>query len=207
MPVTGSTICLYFRCADIAFGVAELTKRGVVFGSASDRAQGRSRSLDGALRRSRRSYAGAYAGSAERLCSARLTDSVEGERMDQDTSLFVQAFWVKCREVIRPEVDSAISDVRRAGHDGHVSTQEYTTAADGLPAHAGPSLTLALRPANARDGDAHPSLEFHGDVAGQAVDILTSDGRKTSYDIAVLDAVQVRAELDDWLGRLVVSAA
>ena len=111
--------------------------------------------------------------------------------MDQDTSLFVQAFWVKCREVIRPEIDSAISDVRGAGHDGHVSTQEYSAAADGLPAHAGPSLTFA---------------EFHGDVEGQAVDILTSDGRKTSYDIATLGPAQVRAELDDWLARLLVSA-
>src|SRR5262249_25023487 len=103
--------------------------------------------------------------------------------------------------------------VRSAGHDGHVSTQEYTTAADGLPAHAGPSLTLALRPANARDGDAHPSLEFHGDVARQAIDILSSDSRKTSYDIAVLGPAaargpaEVRAELDDWLAGLVLSAA
>ena len=127
--------------------------------------------------------------------------------MDQNTSLFVQAFWVKCREVIRPEIDTVISGVRSAGHDGHVSTQEYTTVADGLPAHAGPSLTLALRPANARDGDAHPSLEFHGDVARQAVDILSSDGRKTSYDISVLGPAQARAELDDWLARLVLSAA
>ena len=126
--------------------------------------------------------------------------------MDQDTSLFVQAFWVKCREVIRPEIDAAISDVRGAGHDGHVSTQEFTTAADGLPAHAGPSLTFAFRPAGARAGDAHPSLEFHGDVARQAVDILTSDGRKTSYDIAILGPTQVRAELDDWLARHTIAA-
>jgi hypothetical protein len=126
--------------------------------------------------------------------------------MDQDTSLFVQAFWVKCREVFRPEIDTAIGDVRGAGHDGQVSTQEYTAVADGLPGHAGPSLTLALRPAGSRDGDAHPMLEFHGDVARQAVDILASDGRKTSYDIADLGPIQVRAELDDWLARLVISA-
>jgi len=97
--------------------------------------------------------------------------------------------------------------VRGAGHDGRVSTQEYTAAADGLPAHAGPSLTIALRPAGTGDGDAHPSLEFHGDVARQAVDILASDGRKTSYDIAALGPTQVKAELDDWLARLAVSAA
>ena len=127
--------------------------------------------------------------------------------MDRDTDLFIQAFWVKCREVIRPEIDTAISDVRGAGHDGHVSTQEYTAAADGLPAHAGPSLTLALRPAGAGDRDAHPSLEFHGDVTRQAIDVLTSDGRKTSYEIAALGPTEVKAELDDWLARLVVSAA
>jgi hypothetical protein len=127
--------------------------------------------------------------------------------MDQDTNLFVQAFWVKCREVIRPEIDSAISDVRGAGHDGQVSTQEYSAAADSLPAPAGPSLTFALRPAGARAGDTHPSLEFHGDVGRQAVDILTSDGFKTSYDIAVLGPAQVRAELEDWLARLAVFAA
>jgi hypothetical protein len=126
--------------------------------------------------------------------------------MDRDIDLFVQAFWVKCREVIRPEIDSAISDVRGAGHDGQVSTQEYTAAADGLPAHAGPSLTFALRPAGTRDGDVHPSLEFHGDVARQTVDILASDGYKTSYDIAVLGPNQVRAELEDWLARLAVFA-
>jgi hypothetical protein len=126
--------------------------------------------------------------------------------MDRDIDLFVQAFWVKCREVIRPEIDSAISDVRGAGHDGKVSTQEYTAAADGLPAHAGPSLTFALRPGGTRDGDAHPSLEFHGDVARQGIDILTSDGYKTSYDIAVLGPAQVRAELEDWMARLAVFA-
>jgi hypothetical protein len=124
--------------------------------------------------------------------------------MDRDVDLFVQAFWVKCREVIRPEIDLAIGDVRGAGHDGLVSTQEYSAAADGLPAHAGPSLTFALRPAGAGDGDVHPSLEFHGDVARQAVDVLSSDGHKASYDIAVLGPAQVRAELEDWLARLAV---
>ena len=26
--------------------------------------------------------------------------------MDRDTDLFVQAFWVKCRDVIRPELET-----------------------------------------------------------------------------------------------------
>ena len=54
--------------------------------------------------------------------------------MDHNTDLFVQAFWVKCREVIRPEIDAAIGDIRRAGHDANVSTQEYSQVADRLPA-------------------------------------------------------------------------
>ena len=28
--------------------------------------------------------------------------------MDRDTDLFVQAFWVKCRDVIRPELDRVV---------------------------------------------------------------------------------------------------
>jgi hypothetical protein len=123
-------------------------------------------------------------------------------RMNQDTSLFVQAFWVKCREVIRPEIDTAIGGMRRAGHDANVSTQEFSAVADGLPAHAGPSLTLAVRRAGAPDDATHPSLEFHGDVARQAIDILASDGRTQSYEIAALGQAEVKAELDGWLARL-----
>jgi hypothetical protein len=40
-------------------------------------------------------------------CSTLIND-VEEERMDRDIDLLVQAFWAKCREVIRPEIDSAI---------------------------------------------------------------------------------------------------
>jgi hypothetical protein len=122
--------------------------------------------------------------------------------MDRDTDLFVQAFWVKCREVIRPEIDQAIGELRSAGHDAHVATQEFSTVADGLPTDGGPSLTVAIRPAGAPDDAAHPSLEFHGDVARQAVDVLTSLGRKQSYEIADLGPAEVKAELDDWLARL-----
>jgi hypothetical protein len=127
---------------------------------------------------------------------------VEGARMDQDTNLFVQAFWVKCREVIRPEIDTAIGDMRSAGHDGNVSTQEFSAVPDGLPGHAGPSLTLAIRRAGSPESAVHPSLEFHGDAARQAIDILASDGRKQSYEIADLGPAEVKAELDGWLARL-----
>ena len=33
--------------------------------------------------------------------------------MNRDTDLFVQAFWVKCRETIRPELDFTVDDIDR----------------------------------------------------------------------------------------------
>ena len=122
--------------------------------------------------------------------------------MTPDTSLFVQAFWVKVREVIRPEIDAAIDALRGAGHDGNVSTQEYSEVPDELPGHVGPSITLALRPANAAEDAAHPVLEFHGDVAGEMVEVLTSDGRTERFEIAALGSTEVKLMIDDWLARL-----
>ena len=40
--------------------------------------------------------------------------------MDTEVDLFVQAFWVKCRETIRPEFDAAIETLRAAGHSPSV---------------------------------------------------------------------------------------
>jgi hypothetical protein len=125
--------------------------------------------------------------------------------MDQDTDLFVQAFWVKCREVIRPEIDAAIGDIRRAGHDANVSTQEYSEVADRLPAHAGPSLTLAVKPTGAPEGMVHPAIEFHGDVGREAIDIVTSDGRRQSCEIAALGSAEVKAAIDEWLAEVAAS--
>ena len=62
--------CIYFRCADIALAVAELEKRGVAFTSAPDRQDGRSRSVDGVLHRSRRPHLGAHAGGSEGIRAA-----------------------------------------------------------------------------------------------------------------------------------------
>jgi len=125
--------------------------------------------------------------------------------MDRDTDLFIQAFWVKCREVVRPEIDTAIGELRGAGHDAHVSTQEFSAVPDGLPTDGGPSLTLSIRPAGSPDDAVHPALEFRGDVARGAIDVATSQGRTQSYEIADLGPAEVRAELDDWLARLVAA--
>ena len=127
--------------------------------------------------------------------------------MTRDTDFFVQAFWVKVREVIRPEIDAAIDGLRGAGHDGNVSTQEYSEVPDELPGHAGPSITLALRPANAAVDAVHPALEFHGDVAHETVEVLTSDGGTQSFEIAALGNTEVKVMIDDWLARLAPRSA
>ena len=126
--------------------------------------------------------------------------------MDRDTDLFVQAFWVKCHEVIRPEIDSAIGDLRSAGHDAGVSSQEYSSVADRLPADVGPSLTLALRPKGAPDGVVHPAIQFHGDTARRTVEVRTSAGKSRSYDLAALGTPEVKIEIDDWLARLIAAS-
>ncbi len=126
--------------------------------------------------------------------------------MDQDTDLFVQAFWVKCREVIRPEIDATIADLRRAGHTANVSTQEFSDIADRLPAPAGPSVTLAVRPADTTDETIHPTIEFHGDVRRQAIDVLTDGAHTQSYELAALGTAEVKAEIDGWLARRAAAA-
>ncbi len=126
--------------------------------------------------------------------------------MDQDTDLFVQAFWVKCREVIRPEIDARIGGLRRAGYDANVSTQEFSQAADRLPAPAGPSVRLTIRPADAAADAIHPAIEFHCDVQRQTIDVLTDGARTQSYELAALGTAEVKAEIDDWLARRAASA-
>jgi|KBSMisStaDraftv2_1062788.scaffolds.fasta_scaffold3133375_1 hypothetical protein len=122
--------------------------------------------------------------------------------MDLDTDMFVQAFWTKCREVIRPEVDTAIEELAKAGHEARVSTQEYTAVPDGLPADTGPSLTVALRPHGSGDDDPHPHLHFHADVKRSIVEVTASSGEPHRYDLDALHAAEVRNEIDEWLGKL-----
>jgi hypothetical protein len=126
--------------------------------------------------------------------------------VDQDTELFVQAFWVKCRETIRPEIDAAIDDLRRAGHDASVATQELARVPDTLPAPTGPSVTLTIQPLGWPEDAIHPAIEFHADVARQAVDVRAGHGHTQSYELAALGTTEVKTEIDEWLARLAVSA-
>lgn len=123
--------------------------------------------------------------------------------MDRDTDLFVQAFWVKCRDVVRPELDRAIDDLKAAGHDAHVSTQEYSPVADPLP-DIGPVLTLTVH--RSGTGDAR-TLQFHGDVAKRSLEVIGSGAKANRYDLAALDDAAAKREIGAWVATLLASRA
>ncbi len=115
--------------------------------------------------------------------------------MDRDTDLFVQAFWVKCRDVIRPELDRTIEELKSAGHDAHVSTQEYSPVADRLP-DIGPVLTLTVHPRGAPEGR---TLQFHGDVAKRDLEVIGAAGKAHRHELAAVDEPLTKREIADWL--------
>jgi len=118
--------------------------------------------------------------------------------MDRDTELFVQAFWVRCRETIRPELDFTVDDLKSDGHDAHVATQEFSKVPDMLP-DAGPSLTLTVHPNGSPEGHA---LQFRGDVACSDVVVTGSTGTSRRHELADLELPVVKAEISAWLTEL-----
>lgn len=126
--------------------------------------------------------------------------------MNENADLFVQAFWVKCREVIRPEIDARIGNLRRAGYSANVSTQEFSETADRLPAPVGPSLKLSIGAVDETADVAHRAIEFQGDVLREAVDVLTDGARSHSYELAALGTIEVKAEIDRWLAGSAAAA-
>ena len=85
--------------------------------------------------------------------------------MDAETDLFVQAFWVKCRDVVRPELDQAVDALRSAGHEANISTQEFSPDKKDLP-EGSPELVLTIHPA----GSAARELRYRGDVPARELD-------------------------------------
>jgi hypothetical protein len=118
--------------------------------------------------------------------------------MNRDTDLFVQAFWVKCRETIRPELDFTVDDLKSEGHDAHVATQEYSDVPDRLP-EAGPSVILTVHPKGAAEGHA---LRFRGDVTRSDVVVTGSTGTSRRHELAELELPAVKAEISAWLTEL-----
>lgn len=118
--------------------------------------------------------------------------------MDRDTDLFVQAFWVRCRETIRPELDLTVDDLRGQGHEAHVATQEYSDVPDQLP-DAGPALILTVHPKGRPEGH---TLRFRGEVALNTVAVIGSPGTTHHHDLDDLELPVVKAEIAAWLADL-----
>ncbi|TAJ81522.1 hypothetical protein [Reyranella sp.] len=111
--------------------------------------------------------------------------------MDTETDLFVQAFWVKCRDIIRPEFDEAVDALRGAGHEANVATLEFSPdEADN--ADAAPAMVLTVRP---KGSDAAPALHVRGDVVAKDVVIVSALETPRRYDLAQVDLAVVKREL------------
>ena len=119
--------------------------------------------------------------------------------MSRDIEIFVQAFWVKCRDVIRPELDRVIHELEAKGHVAHVSTQEYAGVADGL-AGDNPTLTLTLHPNKAPTGR---TLKFRGDVARRGVDVIGPAGTLRHYgDLSQVDDAAAHRDVAEGVAAL-----
>jgi hypothetical protein len=123
--------------------------------------------------------------------------------MDVDTDLFVQGFWAKCTETIRPELDLLVSQLQDHGHEVNVSSQDYS-AGEKSPSDANPLLTLSVRLKGARRGPEKttPQLQFRGDVNRKVVEVASSMGPAQSFELADLDLPKVKNIISDWLTQL-----
>ena len=122
---------------------------------------------------------------------------------DSERDLFVQAFWVKCREVIRPQIDEAVTRLEAGGRKVGVSSQEFEEG-------AAPSLTLTVDAPEvdaSRDTEAPDSaIHFIGDTVRQTVVVRSSghdenkpSGTLASFDLSQVDARAVKAIIDAWI--------
>ena len=118
--------------------------------------------------------------------------------MDRDTEIFVQGFWVRCRETIRPELDHTVENLKAHGHDANVATQEYSAVPDGLP-EPGPSLILTVHTNHSPQA---ATLQFRGDVAKGDVIVEASKGNTHRHPLDTLDLPVVKAEISTFLTSL-----
>ena len=125
-----------------------------------------------------------------------------------DRDLFVQAFWAKCREVVRPELDRAVERLRERGLEAEISSQEFDATSSAHPnakgaKDPGPSLTLTAANGPA---DGHPRLAFYGDVLLQR--LLVFAGRRktaTAYTLDQLTEPEARDIIRAWEAKVASS--
>lgn len=122
---------------------------------------------------------------------------------DSERDLFIQAFWVKCRVVIRPQIDEAVTRLEAGGRKVGVSSQEFEEG-------AAPSLTLTVDAPEidaSRDTEAPDSaIHFIGDTVRQTVVVRSTghdenkpNGTLATLDLDQVDAHTVKALVDAWI--------
>ncbi|WP_295134016.1 hypothetical protein [uncultured Reyranella sp.] len=111
--------------------------------------------------------------------------------MDTETDLFVQAFWVKCRDIIRPELDEAVNALRHAGHDANISTLEFSPDEKTAP-ESGPTLTLTIHTSGTGDTRV---LRYRGDVATREIEVMASGCKTSRYDLSAVTQAGVKHDI------------
>jgi hypothetical protein len=119
--------------------------------------------------------------------------------MDAETDLFVQAFWVKCRETIRPALDDVQDRLRDAGHDANISTLEFSPGQENAP-DAAPALLLTVH----RTGEPGAwVLRYRGDVPTREVEISLPGERPMRVDMSTIDDAMVKRHVAGTFGGLI----
>lgn len=121
--------------------------------------------------------------------------------MDAETDLFVQAFWVKCRETIRPGLDEAVDRLRDEGHEANISTLEFSPDKEKSPEGA-PALILTVHPSGGSDTYV---LRYRGDVPAQDIEVAGSGAKPERLNIAAIDGPTVKRQISACFGALLKS--
>ena len=117
--------------------------------------------------------------------------------MDAETDFFVQAFWVKCRDVVRPELDQAVGALRGAGHEANISTQEFSPDKKDLP-EGSPELVLTIHPA----GSVARELRYRGDVPAREIEVTATDCKMARSDLSLVTDASVKNDIALCFGSL-----
>ena len=118
--------------------------------------------------------------------------------MDAETDLFVQAFWVKCRDIIRPELDQAVDELRDAGHEANISTLEFSPDEATSPEGA-PALILTIHTSGASDTRI---LRYRGDVPAREIEVMASNCKTARYDLSAVTNAGVKNDIKLCFGSL-----
>ena len=118
--------------------------------------------------------------------------------MDTETDLFVQAFWVKCRDIIRPELDTAVDALRHAGHETNISTLEYSPD-EKTSTESAPTLIMTIHPSASTESRV---LRYRGDVVAREIEVTASGCKTARSDLSTVTQAGVKNDIALCFGSL-----